>query len=152
MSKSVKFALGALACIATFASFITQADAAKRPRPARVACVVDIVYTFAAQDGTVLQTEAYSNEFELVEGTSFVDDRSTVTREKLFVASATTVGGDVVISIDWFADTSVFNSSDLQTEMTIAKGQSAGQTSGRSRFSSTPGHATVTYSVVGTKL
>ena len=152
MSRGMKKLL-LLALVVTGAgSFCwNQAAAAKQPRPASVTCTVDILFEFKAQDGTVLRSELYQQNFVLTEGVTFVDDFSTPTRAKVFTATLTTVRGEALVAINWFSDVSVFDAAELNTTLSLEKGQRRGKALGDHTFSSTPGHATTHYSLVGVR-
>ena len=59
------------------------------------------------------------------------------------------VGGETVVSINWFADVSVFNSVDFSTKLTLDGGP--GSVSADHTFSSTSGHATTSYLLDGVR-
>ena len=148
MSKLAKLLLSLTALVAiTGATSLWQRIEARRPES--VICTVDIVHTTQSQNGTVIGTEAYQQEFVLTEGVDFVDDYSTFTRQKEFRASLEVVGGQATVFANWFADVSVFNSADFSTALVLVKGQKDGETSASHTFSSTPGHSTTTYTLTG---
>lgn len=124
---------------------------AEAERQASVSCSIVVDYVFREQDGTVIDTQPYQKDFVVQEGTDFVDDFSTATRLKEFRASVQRVGAEVVVSVNWFADVSVFNSVEFSASLTLPDGRKTGTVSGDHTFSSTPGHATTTYSLVGVR-
>ena len=145
MSKRVKFALFALIVAGATSTILTNVYGAGR-RAASAACTISIENVFRAQDGTILRTETYQKDFIVEEGTNFVDDYSTPTRQKRFTAALQRNGRDAVVSINWFADVSTFDAVDVSTGLFLDGGK-PGQTSARQTFSSTPGHNTTTYTL-----
>ena len=118
--------------VALFASFVLFSGlVANRPASAKgskspqavILCVADVVVETRDQSGTVISTESYHKDFSISDGSFFSDDFSTATRFKFFDAAMTTTLGESKISIDWFADISVFNAVDISTAVTIPKGR-----------------------------
>ena len=151
MSSGMKRVLLVLFVAGASSAVWNRVDAARPPRPASVACTMDILYEFRAQDGTLTGTELYQKTFVVQEGVAFVDDYSTPTREKAFTATLTTVRGEAVVAINWFSDVSTFDAVDLNASLTLVSGQKNGKVAGDLTFSSTPGHATTHYSLVGVR-
>ena len=139
----------ALVALLTCGSSLWQSLEARRPM--RVDCTIDIVHTTRAQDGTIIGTELYTRDFVLTEGTNFDEDYSTPTRLKFFGASLQNVRDQAIISVDWFADVSVFNSADFRTALTLVKGQNDGEISASHTFSTSSGHSTTTYTLTGSR-
>ncbi len=94
-----------------------------------VTCVIDVV----VQTGATLQT-TYRKEFTLLEGETYSDDFSTATRMRFFDASLTKVNGEWIMSVDWYADTTVFNTVELRTAVVIPSNQKVGKTAGTHNF------------------
>ncbi len=95
-----------------------------------VACVLDIVVSNISQTGVIVSQEVYQRQFLLQEGGFYFDDFSTRTRFKFFSASLTKLDGDSTVSINWFADVTVFNSVDFNTSVTLSDGQKRGESAG----------------------
>lgn len=131
-------ALLAVGCLWISPSKATGAGGAKG-----VTCVVDVV----VQTGPSQQT-AYHKEFTLLEGEVFSDDFSTATRFKFFDASLTKVNGEWIMAVDWFADTTVFNSVELRTAVTIPNGQKTAKTAGTHTFTNSTTNSETGYSIV----
>jgi hypothetical protein len=129
------------------AAMLSSAYAAKRP-VASATCSVDIAHVFRAQDGTVLGTETYQRDFVVEEGADFVDDYGTPTRFKRFTASLQRNGNDLIVSINWFADVSVFDAVDLSTELLLDDNKPR-STSASHTFSSSSGHNTTSHTLTG---
>ena len=151
MSRLTKFLVASAIVSMLAASVIMPAEAAPKRKPASLTCTVDILHEFRAQDGTLLSTESYQQTFVVAQGTDFVDDYSTPTRFKEFSATLTQVGNDTMVSVNWFADVSTFNSVDLDTAVIIPQNQKNGTAAGRHRFSSTPGHDSTTYTLTAVR-
>ncbi|MCA9187579.1 MAG: hypothetical protein R3E01_29300 [Pirellulaceae bacterium] len=147
MTKAITSLSTIVGIVAMAATFFSPVEAARRQDPVSLLCSVQIVHEFRAQDGTVLRTETYDQDFVVVEGTPFVDDYSTVTREKIFRASASQIGRDAVLSVDWFADVSTFDSADFSTELTLLRNQAQGLTSASHTYSTSSGHARTSYTI-----
>ncbi len=131
-----------------------QPALAKGPKAPQtvILCVADVVVETRDQSGTVLSTEAYHKDFSMTDGTFFSDDFSTFTRFKFFDAAMTTNLGASKVSIDWFADVTVFNAVDVSTSVTIPKGQKEGSTSGIHTFYTSTGSTQTTYSLTCLKM
>lgn len=123
--------------------------AASPANPTSVSCVVELVYEFRAQDGTLLRTESYLKDFTVSTDSGFDDDYSTPTRFKEFSANLETVGRETLVNISWFSDVSTFDSIDLNTSLVLTKGQQRGRLVGNQKFSSSAGHSSVRYNLVG---
>jgi hypothetical protein len=147
MSRITKFLVAGAIVAMLAASVLMPAEAASKRKPVSLTCTVDILHEFRAQDGTLLSTETYQQTFVVAQGADFTDDYSTPTRFKEFSATLTQVGADSMVSINWFADVSTFNSVDLDTVVVIPVNQKQGTAAGRHRFSSSPGHDTTTYTL-----
>jgi hypothetical protein len=151
MSSITKFLVTGAIVSMLAASVLMPAEAASKRQPVSLTCTVDILHEFRAQDGTLLSTETYQQTFVLAQGANFTDDYSTPTRFKEFSATLTQVGSDSMVSINWFADVSTFNSVDLDTAVVIPDKQKQGTAAGRHRFSSSPGHDTTTYTLTAVR-
>ncbi len=150
MLRLVKFASLFLVSVSgIFASVSNFAPIGNRP--ASMDCTVDILHEFRAQDGTLLSTESYQKVFTVTEGTDFVDDYSTITRQKVFSAVLTNVRGELVLDANWFSDVSVFNSVDLDASLTLTKSQKSGKSIGGHTFSSPPGHDSTNYTIIAVR-
>lgn len=149
MSKSSPLLYVALAVAAITNLSLDSAQAAKG-RTNSVTCIVDITHEFRSQDGAVVRTETYQQEFVVEEGAIFVDDYSTPTREKVFTASLQVDGNDLIVVINWFADVSTFDAVDLDADLTVT-GNKPATTSGRHAFFSSAGRNTTTYTLSGVR-
>lgn len=104
---------------------VAQADDSKG-----IACKMTVVVESRNSSGVIFGTETYQKEFSLQEGDTFFDDFSTRIRFKFFTASLQKVDGEKTVSINWFADVTVFNSVDFNTSVTLADGQKSGKVAG----------------------
>ncbi len=84
-----------------------------------VTCVIDMLIETHSTTGSV-SLLPYHQEFTLQDGGRFFDDFSTRTRFNFFDASLNKVNGEWVMSLDWTADTTVFNSVDYNTAIVLA--------------------------------
>ncbi len=116
---------------------------ARAEKDSGVTCFIDVVVETRGSTGTVLR-ETYQKEFVLADGVPFFDDFSTRTRFKFFDASLSKENGDSTISINWYADVTVFNSVDFDTSVVLSDGQKSGRSTGRHTFY-TSGSSTTTY-------
>jgi hypothetical protein len=140
--------LQTLRSFVTAAALMAASACASAAAPASASCTVSVNYLL----NNVL-VEPYTQTFVVQEGVDFVDDFSTVTRFKIFTASAVREAGKAVVKINYFNDVGVFNSIDLDTSVVVPKGQ-PGSTSGRHTFSTSTGSAgnhTTQYSLTCTR-
>ena len=119
MSKKLVTTL-AIAVAAIAGIFIASGQNAVAERDNGVSCVMDIT----------VGSEVYHREFVLHEGETYFDDFSTRIRFKYFTASLEKIDGESKVSVNWFADVSVFNSVDFNTSVTLANGQKSGKVAG----------------------
>ncbi len=116
-------------------------------RPASVTCTLDMVFELRQQDGTLVSTQPYQKTFVLTEGVPFEDDFSTATRFKFMTANLERIGGETIVSVNWFSDVSVSNSTDFNATLVMANNQKQGRTSASNTYSTSSifpnsGHAT----------
>ena len=135
-------AVMALGCLWMAPSKATGANT-----PKGVSCVVDVVVTTTGSTGVPIQT-TYHKEFTLLEGERLSDDFSNATRLRFFDASLTRLNGEWTLAVDWFADTTVFNSVDVATSAIIPNGQKTGKNVGTHDFWTTGSHTQTSYSIV----
>lgn len=151
MLNSKKFwapaAVASLAVILLAFTFVPASG--QGGRRARVQCVVDMLVE--TQSGASVSTVPYHAEFQLDEGEVFSDDFSTATRFKFFDAALSKVNNDWVMSIDWFADTTVFNSVDFRTDVILPNGQKSSLSSGSHTFFNSTSSTKTTFSIVCTR-
>ncbi|MFO0902276.1 MAG: hypothetical protein U0939_04705 [Pirellulales bacterium] len=110
-------------------------------------CVMEVVVETRNNSGTLLTSEGYTKEFLLAEGGVFFDDFSTRTRFKFFNAVLDRENGDATLSVDWFADISVFNSADIATSVTLVGGQKEGASVGSTTLYTSTNSTTMRYSL-----
>ncbi len=108
-----------------------------------VTCTIDMVVETMNNSGTVVSTESYQNSFVLQDGDLFSDDFSTVTRFKFFNAGMSKANGESIVTVDWFADVTVFNAVDFNSTVVLSGNQKVGKTIGEHTFY-TSGSATRT--------
>lgn len=130
----------AMGCLWMVPSKATGASGSKG-----VTCVIDVV----VQTGPTLQT-TYHKEFTLLEGETFSDDFSSATRMRFFDASLTKVSGEWIMDVDWYADTTTFNTVEMRTAAIIPKGQKSTKTAGTHNFWNSTTSSETGYSVVCT--
>lgn len=130
-------------CIAVAGVLSFRTHEARADKDSGVTCFVDVVVETRGSTGAISR-ESYQKAFVLTEGGSFSDDFSTRTRFKFFDAFLEKVDGANTISINWYADVTVFNSVDFDTSVVLANGQKSGTSSGRHTFY-TSGSSTTTY-------
>jgi hypothetical protein len=104
-------------------------------RASGVSCVMDVM----------VGSEIYHKEFVLQEGETFFDDFSTRIRFKYFTASLEKINGESKISVNWYADVSVFDSVDFNTSVTLANGQKSGKVAGDHTLYTSNNKATTTH-------
>lgn len=126
---------------------LSSASAVRADDSKGVACVMDVVVQTRNASGTVVGTETYHKEFSLREGDSFFDDFSTRIRFKFFTAWMQKENGDKTISINWFADVTVFNSVDFNTSVILADGQKSGKVSGDHTLYTSGGSTVTTFTL-----
>ena len=144
MRRPKNVVLGCLLSLVVVAGVLSwRTHEARADKDAGVTCFVDVVVETRGSTGTVLR-ETYQKEFVLAEGVPFFDDFSTRTRFKFFDASLSKENGDSTISINWYADVTVFNSVDFDTLIVLSDGQKSGRSTGRHTFY-TSGSSTTTY-------
>jgi hypothetical protein len=131
MSRSNKF-LFSVAVLAVTACGVRpgQAHAARLAGDYGIFCVIDVTVESRDQAGLVVGTEVYSKEFFLREGESFSDDFSTRTRFKFLDATFEKNDGERTVSVNWFADVTVFNSVEFSTAVTLERGDKSGKAVG----------------------
>lgn len=112
-----------------------------------VTCVLDIVVSNISQSGVIVSQEVYQRQFFLPEGGFYFDDFSTRTRFKFFSASLTKNDGESTVSINWFADVTVFNSVDFNTAVTLADGQKQGVSVGDNTVYTSSGGTRTSFSL-----
>ena len=132
-----------VAMLAIGCLWMTPSKATGAGRAKGVTCVIDVV----VQTGASTQT-TYHKEFTLLEGETYSDDFSTATRMGFFDAGLTKVNGEWIMDVDWFADTTTFNSVDMRTAVVIAKGQKTAKTAGTHIFTNSSTSSQTGYSVV----
>ena len=144
--RNVRIGIGMMlvGAIAGFLSAATPATAVA-DGGGGFACVVDVVVETKSSTGLVVGREVYHKEFTLDEGATLFDDFSTRTRFKFFNAAVQKLDGDVTLAINWFADVSVFNSVDFDTEVTLSNGQKSGVSTGRHTLYLSSSSITTTY-------
>src|SRR3954465_476086 len=142
MSRSNKFLL-TLSVLVVTACGVRPALADDRG----LSCVIDVTVESKDQAGLVVSTEVYQNEFILREGESFSDDFSTRTRFKFLDASFEKDGGERTVSVDWFADVTVFNSVEFSTAVTLEGGNKSGKAVGDHTFFTSNGSTRTTYTL-----
>ncbi len=120
----------AIALVAASVFLLSPSQVANASKASSVVCTIDMVVESINNSGVVVGTEIYSKQFELVDGDVFSDDFSTRTRFKFFDASLTKQNGESTVSVDWFADVTVFNSVDFTSSVVLGKGQKIGKTVG----------------------
>lgn len=151
MQHTKKFLASLVFVFGLVAAISALTGAASPAKPIVVSCVVELVYEFRAQNGSLLGTETYLKEFTVSQDSGFVDDYSTPTRFKEFSANVSQVGREVIVDISWFSDVSTFDSVDLNNSLVLDQGQRRGRITGSQRFSTTAGHRTVTYNLVAVR-
>ena len=112
-----------------------------------VLCIIDVTVESSDQAGTVFGTEVYHKEFVLREGVSFSDDFSTGTRLKFMEASLQKDGGEKTVSVDWFADVTVFNSVEFSTAVTLEGGDKRGKAVGNHAVFTSTGSTRTVYTL-----
>lgn len=125
----------AIAGVTVGLSLVGSGAVDAQPAPKKVACSATVDYTAG---GTV---STYSQSFELTNGGTFVDDRSTTLRAEEFDASR----NRNVITMSYFKDVSVFDSIQQTTTLTLVGWQ--GTESGSSVFYNSAGAHTTDYSI-----
>jgi hypothetical protein len=104
-----------------------------------------------AQDGTLLDGEAYQNEFLVQPGVPFEHDFSTPTRFKFFEASVQQSRAKATMTIEYINDVSTFNTIDFSNQMTLVSAQAKETMSGSYTFSTSlepaSGHYKVSYTL-----
>lgn len=111
-------------------------------------CLLDVTVETRSPTGVLAGIETYQREFSLDDGGTYFDDFSTRLRFKFLTAVHQKNNGDDTISIDWFADVTVFNSVDFTTEVTLADGQKSGKATGTHTFYNSSGSTTTTYTLL----
>jgi NAD(P)-dependent dehydrogenase (short-subunit alcohol dehydrogenase family) len=141
MSKAVLLFIASI----TAASLSAQ-TAANPAKGLSVSCSVSVDYQV-----NNAPVEAYTKDFIVQPGAAFEDDFSTNLRAKFFNASVAKEGGNIVVSIDYFSDVSVFDSISFNTRLTMHGGRGIETTSGGNTFSSSqaaqPGNHTTNYTL-----
>jgi len=141
MSKAILLFLAAI----TAASLSAQ-TAVNPAKELSVSCSVSVDYQV-----NNAPVETYAKDFVVQPGTGFTDDFSTNLRAKFFNASVAKEGGNIVVSIDYFSDVSVFDSISFNTRLTMHGGRGIETTSGGNTFSSSqaaqPGNHTTSYTL-----
>ncbi len=94
-----------------------------------IACVLDIVVETRGSTGAV-RTKTIHREFVIHEGETLSEDLSTRTRFEFLDAAMVKENGDKTVSVNWFADTSVFESVDFETSVLLEDGDKSGRAVG----------------------
>ena len=114
--------------------FIASGQKAVADRDNGVACVMDVM----------VGSELYHKEFVLHAGETFFDDFSTRIRFKFFTASLEKINGESKVSVNWFADVSVFDSVEFNTSVSLENGQKSGKVAGDHTLFTSNNKATTT--------
>ncbi len=130
---------------------LNSADAARPFEDHAVSCVIDVEVESKNQTGTVIGTEVYHQEFLLQEGEVFSEDFSTRTRFKFFDATFSKLNGDRTISINWFADVTVFNSVDCSTSVVLSDGDKSGKAVGENTVYTSAGSTRTKFTLTCTE-
>ena len=112
-----------------------------------VGCVLDVTVETINQTGVVIGSEVYHKEFSLVNGGFFSDDFSTRTRFKVMDAAMVTANGKSTISIDWFADVTVFDSVDVSTSVVLGGARKDDTSTGSHTFYTSNSSTRTTYTL-----
>jgi hypothetical protein len=93
-------------------------------------------------------SEPYQANFTVQPGVEFFDDFGNNIRFKDFTATTQTANGTTTVTIDYFADVSVFNSIEFGATLTLpTSGRGSASTNGRTGFSSSSGNGTASYTL-----
>lgn len=109
---------------------------------------IDVTVESRNSSGTLVAVEQYNVTFELAESGFFFQDFSTRTRFKFFTASLEKVDGVYTVTLDWFADVTVFNSVDLTTSLVFGNGQKSDHTEGVSTVYTSSGSTRTKFSAI----
>jgi hypothetical protein len=146
MSQLKKFLLS-LAILAAIACGVHLGRADAAGGGGDILCSIDVTVESRTQTGLVVGTEEYHNEFVLREGVPFSDDFSTATRSKTLDASLASGDGEKTVSVDWFADVTVFNTVDLRTSVTLEDGDKRGKAVGDNTVFTSSGSTRTLYTL-----
>ena len=149
MFKRVGWVLLSLAAVTVGGVLMSQADVAwGESGDHGIFCVMDVVVDSENQTGQPIGSEVYHKEFVLQEGvTLFEDDFSTRTRFKFFTATLHRNNGENTVTINWYADVTVFNSVDFNTSVTLADGNKRGKVTGDDTVYTSNGSTTTNFSL-----
>lgn len=138
---------GVLVAGLAVSGLVTEAVATPGGAKNTVACVLDVTVETINQTGVVVGSEVYHKEFSLVNGGFFSDDFSTRTRFKVMDAAMTTANGKSTISMDWFADVTVFDSVDVSTSVVLGGARKDGTSTGSHTFYTSNSSTRTTYTL-----
>lgn len=147
MSRSKKLLSVVAVAIAAVVFTLIPTQQATAKKATGVRCTIDMVVE-TLSGSSVVGTETYSRSFTLNDGETYSDDFSTPTRFKFFDASMTRLNGSSTISVDWFADVSVFNSIDFNSSVVLSKNQKIGKTVGSHTFYSSNNATRTSFALV----
>jgi hypothetical protein len=99
----------------------------------KVACSIAITTSGAARGGS------YNKDFVLSPGAGFIEDFKDPIHFDSFDASLAREAGNLVASINYFRDVTVFDSVGLTARLTVANGRGIHSTSGTNEFSTSLG-------------
>jgi hypothetical protein len=120
MSKLMKL-FGATLLVAS----IANAHAASGNDRESVSCSVAIDYSL---NGTVSQN--YDRDYVVTIGNGFSEDISTPTRQRDFSSTLAREGGNLVVTISYFADVGVFDSTSFAAQLKLSSGKNVESTAG----------------------
>jgi hypothetical protein len=128
MSKLLSIAAASL-----LAATLVQPNTAAAAGLVKASCSVTVNYLL---NNNLL--EPYTRDFVVEQGTDFVDDFSTPTRQKVFSARASKEAGKPTVTMNYFNDVGVFTAIMVDTSVPLKSGAQTAS-AGRHTFSTSLG-------------